>query len=349
MKKNLLLLAAAMAAVSLTTQAEVQYELLPNCNPGKGVKMVFNATSGAYECELGEKDLKSGTIKIVSDDQELIKKYGQDYGLSNPGVWHTQFGTPYTGGVLNVDESAEPMQLTDMYHQLGESGFTPEYIAFAGGVNNVRNAKVQFWPETMKLKIAGEVSDYKEFALVKLPEDIATLPSSGKLGTVLTKLMHTENGIYTGVYDFGETPEMKEFVVAATGNYHRPTYAMDLSGISTQEEGSDESIKFNLAAFSSIAAQKRPAGNGSAKAVDNLIVSPIKTDLTGKYNVRFDSNTGELTLTQDPGGETGVVEMVVETDAPVEYFNMQGMRVENPENGVFIRRQGNKATKVRVK
>ena len=83
--------------------------------------------------------------------------------------------------------------------------------------------------------------------------------------------------------------------------------------------------------------------------LDNLIVSPIKTDLTGKYNVRFDSNTGELTLTQDPGGATGVVEMVVETEAPVEYFNMQGMRVENPENGIFIRRQGNKATKVRVK
>jgi hypothetical protein len=36
-------------------------------------------------------------------------------------------------------------------------------------------------------------------------------------------------------------------------------------------------------------------------------------------------------------------------DAPVEYFNLQGIRVANPQNGLFIKRQGNKATKVLVK
>lgn len=36
------------------------------------------------------------------------------------------------------------------------------------------------------------------------------------------------------------------------------------------------------------------------------------------------------------------------SDAPVEYYNLQGMRVSNPENGIFIRRQGNKAVKVRL-
>lgn len=33
-------------------------------------------------------------------------------------------------------------------------------------------------------------------------------------------------------------------------------------------------------------------------------------------------------------------------NAPVEYFNLQGVRVENPENGIFIRRQGSKTSKV---
>ena len=36
-------------------------------------------------------------------------------------------------------------------------------------------------------------------------------------------------------------------------------------------------------------------------------------------------------------------------DAPIEYFNMQGMRVDTPENGLYIRRQGNTVTKVLVK
>lgn len=33
-------------------------------------------------------------------------------------------------------------------------------------------------------------------------------------------------------------------------------------------------------------------------------------------------------------------------NAPVEYYNLQGVRVENPANGLYIKRQGNKAAKV---
>ena len=38
-----------------------------------------------------------------------------------------------------------------------------------------------------------------------------------------------------------------------------------------------------------------------------------------------------------------------DTNAPVEYFNIQGIRVENPTNGLYIRRQGSKVSKVLVK
>ena len=33
------------------------------------------------------------------------------------------------------------------------------------------------------------------------------------------------------------------------------------------------------------------------------------------------------------------------SDAPVEYYNLQGMRVENPTSGIYIRRQGSKTSK----
>ena len=33
-------------------------------------------------------------------------------------------------------------------------------------------------------------------------------------------------------------------------------------------------------------------------------------------------------------------------NAPVEYFNLQGVKVANPENGIFIKRQGKKVEKV---
>ncbi len=47
---------------------------------------------------------------------------------------------------------------------------------------------------------------------------------------------------------------------------------------------------------------------------------------------------------------TAVNEIGVDnTDAPVEYFNLQGVRVNNPANGLYIRRQGNDVKKVLVK
>ena len=46
---------------------------------------------------------------------------------------------------------------------------------------------------------------------------------------------------------------------------------------------------------------------------------------------------------------TGIEGVVVDGNEAVEYYNLQGVRVANPENGIYIRRQGNKATKVLVK
>ena len=33
----------------------------------------------------------------------------------------------------------------------------------------------------------------------------------------------------------------------------------------------------------------------------------------------------------------------------LDNYNLQGVRINNPENGIFIRRQGNAATKVTIK
>ena len=41
------------------------------------------------------------------------------------------------------------------------------------------------------------------------------------------------------------------------------------------------------------------------------------------------------------------VEATVEEE-PVEYYNLQGVRVDNPTPGIYIQRQGNKVRKIRV-
>ena len=44
--------------------------------------------------------------------------------------------------------------------------------------------------------------------------------------------------------------------------------------------------------------------------------------------------------------ENAVEEIEVDDNTPAVYYNIQGVKVNNPSNGLFIKVQGNKATKV---
>ena len=48
-------------------------------------------------------------------------------------------------------------------------------------------------------------------------------------------------------------------------------------------------------------------------------------------------------------GTVGVDNVAVEENAPVEYYNLQGVKVSNPASGIYVVRQGNKVSKVLVK
>ena len=43
---------------------------------------------------------------------------------------------------------------------------------------------------------------------------------------------------------------------------------------------------------------------------------------------------------------TGVNDIEADDNAPVEYFNLQGVRVDNPGHGLYIMRKGNSTSKV---
>ena len=55
----------------------------------------------------------------------------------------------------------------------------------------------------------------------------------------------------------------------------------------------------------------------------------------------------EVKGTKDSG--TGVVDTLIDENAPAVYYNLQGVRVDNPAKGLYIKVQGNKTTKVLVK
>lgn len=89
----------------------------------------------------------------------------------------------------------------------------------------------------------------------------------------------------------------------------------------------------------------------AARATDTKIVENC-ADAT-----QFKMGTPGFTLVAKEGHlhvsktETSLIDVIGSDDdnAPVEYFNLQGVRVENPENGLYIRRQGKKVEKVFVR
>lgn len=65
------------------------------------------------------------------------------------------------------------------------------------------------------------------------------------------------------------------------------------------------------------------------------------------YNNGNQFNLHDILVTKvENGGTVGVEAVAAETDAPAVYYNLQGARVENPAEGLYIRVKGNKVEKV---
>ena len=83
---------------------------------------------------------------------------------------------------------------------------------------------------------------------------------------------------------------------------------------------------------------------------DNLILYSRQYGLMA-YTMK---NPARKTLTTAPSSQvleiltTGIDDIIV-NEEPVEYYNLQGIKVDNPSKGIFIKKQGNKATKVYMK
>lgn len=93
----------------------------------------------------------------------------------------------------------------------------------------------------------------------------------------------------------------------------------------------------NLPAGESQVRAKNCAGfDGELMIVLDFGGDKAGTKVTVKDFIVYDNS-------QEPGG-TGVAALDVENAAPV-YFNLQGVKVANPENGVYIVKRGNKVSK----
>lgn len=73
------------------------------------------------------------------------------------------------------------------------------------------------------------------------------------------------------------------------------------------------------------------------------VIADINDNILGYGQMTVAKEVPELVTISEGAG---VESVAVDANAPVEYFNLQGIRVAEPANGIFIRRQGSTTRKV---
>ena len=147
-------------------------------------------------------------------------------------------------------------------------------------------------------------------------------------GSSMTKLSIPANAYYTeggDVFTLGE----KTYVIYPTGNgasAHGSAFAiMEMSSGDVVAE--EKASVATVGTFQSIVSEK---------------VSETKANI---YQYYAGGKVAMYTF-EVPGLPTGIENVEAEVDVPVEYYNLQGIKVANPSNGLFIKKQGDKTTKV---
>ncbi len=168
----------------------------------------------------------------------------------------------------------------------------------------------------------------------------------GEKGATLTKVTRTaENG-----FDTKTTLSYGERVLPSEQFITIPENATSLSVVFTQKPSW---IQLCNSGWKELITNESPNVTFITNA-DNTVTMKAAIDAdfisainTSKRLILNGGGASALYVSYGIEGSTAITEIeAADENAPVEYFNLQGVRVENPTNGLYIRRQGNKVTKV---
>lgn len=155
------------------------------------------------------------------------------------------------------------------------------------------------------------------------------------------------NGAWVELHKFapntsGSTDDYTQYVAGKNATQLRFTFTKDkgnlaIDDVEVSAGGSSSPVEGLMNVSTGGATQLRvkvPAGEGTQFAFEVKATNGTETSLAS-----------ELMLV-NLADASGIDAIDADDNAPVEYYNMQGIRVENPTRGLYIRRQGTKATKV---
>lgn len=153
---------------------------------------------------------------------------------------------------------------------------------------------------------------------------------------------------YSISYTLGKLSPNNISLVSYTGNIDEDDYFLTPAGKYMHVNVEDESgetiqVKFLFGSegkdYSYV--EKTTDGEGNDKYYACLNVGGFVYDSTGLFDMY-------LSYSYSPK-PSSVANVEDNDNAPVEYYTLQGVKVDEPSKGIFIRRQGSKTTKVAIK
>lgn len=206
--------------------------------------------------------------------------------------------------------------------------------------------------------VDGETSHVYTLSFVAKPD-----PSNASIynGTLVIEMMG-------GVINEGDETVYKVYITPTTEgkcDFSLPNFSLDLGdGPAELGDITVENCTMTTNADGTISYSGKKDVLVLADGAITAEVSLAGTeDADGKLSMNIDVNwmpgypddvESKVSITVTFNGQkmgTGVASEIFagDEDAPVEYYNLQGVRVVNPEGGVYIRRQGSTVSKVLVK
>ncbi len=261
-------------------------------------------------------------------------------GLANEDCWAHTAVTVQPVDVVTTDWGVEPVEI-GAYSASFQAVYDDNYIYYfikvvddtyvpydkdqMKGDTGVDNVEIMFFPDPAGRDEYHSSIDARSRGL----SQIRIWPGA------------TENQTSGGGYAGGRMVDGK--LTGLEYKSVRTDYGYDIECVIPWSEIMPEGTEGNLATDKSILMDVNIANCEDYESNNRLFIMGWSGSDHNAW--RWNAEFGEITFKGDLGN-AGVADVVVDANLPVVYYNLQGMRVNNPENGVYIRVQGNNSTKV---
>ena len=274
--------------------------------------------------------------------EDYFTVYG--YDMSNPDNTYEYYARiAVTGDFYNYDSTTEEFTKFE----------SNPYIYLGIWFNEPKEEETPATPtETVNVTVDLEetyyypdYNDYETYEYTPLKSFDAQLEIWEDGTYTLKNIFGTDYSISYTLSNFNPKNVAK---VTFTGNYDAEDYFLTPAGkymhVNVEDEnGESQQVKFlygNEGTDYSYV-EKTIDENGNVQYDVCLNVSGYVNNSTGLLDMYLAFSYGQTS--------TSVANVEVNENAPVEYYNLQGVKVADPSNGIFIRKQGSKTSKIAIK